>query len=321
MLNVIEQATIERRFGRIQEQLEEVELFLAGNPVSVIRIKDASITDAQIDDLSITNAKFADLAITNAKITSIDAGDFTAGTLNAARIGAGIITADKLNISTLSAISADVGTITGGSITGVTITGGTVRTASSGERIEMTASPNAMRFYNSGGTEKYRFDPDGLKIYDIGTHWYKFSTGTFWASFFKASSTQTTFQVGGSIDFDFISGQSGGDMQLVAADDQINIWPSGNVRINGSVKTAIVPTKQGYRALYCLEAPEVWFFDFIKDKFDPIFSEVTEGEINALTTDQGELLVFRKRKGFLNTRFEKKTAVQFDKNNKFWGAV
>lgn len=322
-LNVIELAKIERQLANIEQSLQRVEAFFVGVPVDSLRIADLAVDTANIADLSATNAKFASLAITNAKMTSVDAAKFTAGTLSADRIAAGSITAAKLSVSTLSAIAVNVGTITGGSITGNTITGGTVRTASSGARAEMTGSPNALRLFNSSSDVKYQFDPDGLKINDIGTHWYRFSDGTFWGSFFMTTTTQVTLQAGGSVDLDFISGQSGGDLQIVSASNQINIWPGGGgqVYVNGSPKAAIVPTKSGYRALYCLESPEVWFFDFVKDlnNIDDTFLDVTSSEQNVLKTDQGEYLVFRKRKGHEDTRFEQKTLEQFNSNNKFWG--
>lgn len=71
--------------------------------------------------------------------------------LTADNIAANTITANELFINTLSSISADIGTITAGSISGVTITGGLFRTATSGQRIEMStsAAANEIRFYNS----------------------------------------------------------------------------------------------------------------------------------------------------------------------------
>lgn len=321
--NTIGSVSIDRQLQKIEQSLRQVELFLIGKPIGSIRIGTATITSAHIANLSVTNAKFIDAAITNAKITTVDAGKFTTGSLSADRIAANSITAEKLDVDELSAISTNVGTITSGAITGNTITGGVVQTGTSGDRVEMSASPNAMRLYDSGGVEKYRFDPDGLKMYDTGTHWYRFSDGTFWGSFFMASSTETVLQAGGSIDLDFISGQSGGDIQLVSANDEINVFPggSGQVFVNGSAKAAILNTSGGYKALYCLESPEVWFFDIAKDErsIDPVFLEATEGDMNMLNTDQGELLVFRRRRGFGVTRFEAKTVEQFDRNNQFWG--
>lgn len=95
-----------------------------------------------------------------------------------------------------------------------------------------------------------------------------------------------------------------------------------NVKItNGAfVKTAIVPTSKGHKALYCAESPEVWFFDFCdsRETIDPLFLEVTEGKMRFIKLEDGGYQVWRRRKGFENTRFEAKTAEQFQKNNDFW---
>lgn len=323
MLNTLDAATIQQKLAIVSGKLSNVEAFLKGSYISSARIKNASIIEANIADLSITNAKFADAAVTNAKINDVSATKFTAGTLDAARIAAGSITATKLNVSTLSAIAADVGTMTAGSITGITITGGTIRTNTSGDRAEMTSSPNALILYD-GGTARVRFDPEALKLDDRAIHWYDFGTGTFYASYFKSGTSNITLQVGGTADFLIGNGTSGGDISVQAPSDQINVWPgtNGDLYVNGSPKAAIVRTKErGYRALFCLESPEVWLFDFAKDleSIDPLFLEATEGKQNILKTDQGEFLVFAHRKDFGAVRFEHKTVEQFNKNNEFWG--
>lgn len=321
-LNVIEKATLDRKISRVTEVLQEVEAFFAGKQIQTARIGDATIGTANIADLAVTNAKIADLAITNAKIGSVDAGDFTAGTISADRIGAASISVAKLDIEELSSISTNVGTITAGTITGNTVTGGTVRSASSGSRIEMSASPNAIRFYD-GSTQKNRIDSDGMAL-NMPAYILD-SSNTYKCSMFlnnSALGANWYIQAGNCDSFDIIQGTSGGDINFVAANGNIQVeTPNGETRINGSAKTAIVPTSQGYNALYCLESPEVWLFDFAKDidSIDKIFLENTEGEKNILKTDQGELLVFRRRKGFGNTRFEQKTLKQFKENNRFWG--
>jgi len=93
---------------------------------------------------------------------------------------------------------------------------------------------------------------------------------------------------------------------------------SASIQLNGTDKTAIVSTSQGYNALYCAESPEVWFFDFCetKKKIDPMFLEVTEGEMKFIKCDKG-YQVWRKRKGHANKRFENKTVLQFYKNESF----
>lgn len=91
------------------------------------------------------------------------------------------------------------------------------------------------------------------------------------------------------------------------------------INLNGTDKLAIVPTKDGHKALYCAEAPEVWFFDFCKSKedVDPLFLEVTEGEKKFIKVEGGGYQVWRRRKGHGNKRFESKTAKQFEANERF----
>jgi len=96
-------------------------------------------------------------------------------------------------------------------------------------------------------------------------------------------------------------------------------FENGNVLTMSSSKSAIVPTHDGYRALYCAESPEVWFFDFVesKDRMDTLFEEVTVGEKHFIKTEGGQYLVFAKRKGHEHKRFEYKTEAEFIKNEEF----
>lgn len=94
------------------------------------------------------------------------------------------------------------------------------------------------------------------------------------------------------------------------------------IQVNGTNKTAIVPTSQGYRALYSMESPEVWFMDFYDPAkgIDPMFKEVTEGEsyfVNAHDSlGKRFIQVWRRRKGHPE-RFEEKTPEEFAQNEKF----
>lgn len=102
---------------------------------------------------------------------------------------------------------------------------------------------------------------------------------------------------------------------------------------NGHLKTAIVLTSRGYRALYTNESPEVWFSDFCYGKRkwwkfwtqeydinpDPLFLETIEGELIIIPTVTKNIVqIWGHRKGYKNIRFEKKTKQQYIKNNKFW---
>ena len=111
---------------------------------------------------------------------------------------------------------------------------------------------------------------------------------------------------------------NGGGIRISADGDINNLC--ANFNINGSAKTAIVPTSDGYKALYTNESPEVWFMDFCesKEKIDLTFLEVTSPPYHFIKCEGGEYQVWGKRKGMEHLRFESKTQEQFDKNNAFW---
>jgi hypothetical protein len=101
-----------------------VALQLGGNALA--NISANSITSGTIDASVIT-------------VSNLDAGNITAGSISASRITTGTISA---SIS-----------ITSATITGSTITGGTIRTAASGQRIQLsTTDANRIYFYGSGTT-------------------------------------------------------------------------------------------------------------------------------------------------------------------------
>jgi len=321
-LNTINFTTVDRKLLDISQALSQVELFFAGVPVSSVRIKDASITNAKIANLSVVNANFANLAITNAKITSVDATDITVGTLSADRIASSSITADKLDVTELSAISADVGTLTAGTIQSNTVTGGLVRTASSGARVELNSSGNVMTFFDGSNNTKIKVDANG--IYMNGITVDLIGSGPVFKARLGRRSTGDLELIAFANDLVVGNSTGSGKISLVSASGRVYFgYATNTVYINGTPKTAIVETDAGYKALYCAEAPDVWLMDFAKDEssIDPLFLEVTEGESNILKTDQNEILVFRRRKGFAQTRFEQKTVEQFNKNNAFWGNV
>ena len=129
---------------------------------------------------------------------------------------------------------------------------------------------------------------------------------------FDSSGVSSYFYSDGTYSFRFDGGDAHFD-GTISSDDS-SIW------LGGVEKVAIVPTTQGYRSLYCLESPEVWFIDFCesKEKIDPMFLEVTEGDIKFIQCDDGTYQIWRRRKGFGYKRFEEKTEIYFEENNKFW---
>ncbi len=112
-------------------------------------------------------------------------------------------------------------------------------------------------------------------------------------------------------------------------------------------KEAIVPTAQGPRALYCMESPEVWFFDILRVALgtqpggvpvDPLFMEViaphtlcllaayppvpvqlSEGVLHLPAgTGHVTLTLAGIRQGCEGRRFEPRTLAQMQLNNQRW---
>lgn len=79
-----------------------------------------------------------------------------ADAVTANEILANTITGTEITGTILSGIFANLGTIVSGSMTSVTITGGIIRTAASGERVEMVDStPTRVAWANTSGVIKY----------------------------------------------------------------------------------------------------------------------------------------------------------------------
>lgn len=119
---------------------------VAANAIDTLNLINSAVTEIKVATSAITNTKIADGSITTPKLT--------ANVITSNEILAGAVTAVKINVALLSAISANLGTITAGSIDAVTITGGTItgsilKTATSGERVEID-STNGIRIYDSG---------------------------------------------------------------------------------------------------------------------------------------------------------------------------
>lgn len=124
-------------------------------PITETKISDNAITTPKINALAITAAKIAADAITAAKILagSITGDRLTAGTITATQIAGGTITAAKIAAGTITATEIQAGAITGtklsaDAIDGKTITGSLIRTAASGQRIELNSSQDRVLFYS-----------------------------------------------------------------------------------------------------------------------------------------------------------------------------
>lgn len=310
-LNVIEQSRITRTMAGLYERLQRAEAYFAGVTIPTVRIGDAVITNAKIANLSVTTAKIANATIENAKFDTLDASKITADTLDADRIGAGTIVASKLSVSTLSAITANLGSVNAGSVSGVTVTGGTVRTNSSSSRVEMSSSPERFTVWDSGNR---RIVLGGGVIIFYGTSAVRLSNGGNLLSQWDASSSSFNFISTSASQGILINNDGSGDIYIVA-NDIVNL-NAPTVRLDTGSKSAILPLAGGYRSVYCAEAPDIWFMDFHKKKIDPMFEEVTEGQSYEFKCIDGTKLTLRHRKGFEKVRFQKKTSIEAERNQR-----
>jgi hypothetical protein len=214
------------------------------------------------------------------KISAAGAVNFTTGTFS----------------GTLSAAAGTLGTITAGTITSSSqISVGGIAMVGNGIAVDNT---QLIAFKDTGG------NLDGT---------IQMSSGNLFS----------VLNLGGKAQF----GSTDNDVILKAHNAEVLLGDSdGKIRVNSPIivggvdKSAIVPVKDGYRALYCMESPEVWFMDIAnsKDNIDPMFNEVTTGEKEFIKTESGKYLVFAKRKGHENKRFELKTEKEYHSNNDFW---
>jgi len=306
------------------------------------------------------NADYIDAGTLNASIvnvTNLNATNLTTGTLSVDRLGANTITANKLNISQLSAISADCGTLTAGNISADLITSGTLVVGGvghtdaiilqqdpggtgtklrwvGGSRIWSDNSNNmgynaiggTLIFY-SNSTEKMQVNSGGINVDGhVSCKSLYLNQGQGEGDIRKVDVihgfNDLIFTVGdgaSSDDFKFRDGNGTQVARIVHNTGKIYSL-SSNINLGGTDKSAIMPTSEGYKALYCMESPEVWFMDFVEDKehLDPLFLEVTEGDSKFIKCDDGTYQVWRRRKGAGNKRFESKTEEEAIHNNKFW---
>lgn len=90
------------------------------------------------------------------------------------------IIGDTVTTSYVNALSITAGSVAAEDITGTTITGKTVRTASSGQRVQMSGSTNDLRVYDSSGELRMKLDNDLMQFYNEagGTSGSIFATDT-----------------------------------------------------------------------------------------------------------------------------------------------
>jgi hypothetical protein len=130
----------------------------------------------------------------------------------------------------------------------------------------------------------------------------------------------------GNGDYNFLKSGGGNGARIEWSTGKIHSF-SSTIDLGGSDKSAIVPVDDEFRALYCMESPEVWFMDFVDTvhDIDPMFETVTEGQkyfVPCYGEDMRQhFQVWRRRKGHANKRFELKTKQEFEANERFLQAA
>lgn len=291
-------------------------------------------------------------AQTAGQVTTIVGNVVTTGYVNALNVTANSVNAGWVYANTIQANQIQALTINANQITAGTITVGGTNQPTSLVINQSSLTGNA-RLGWQGGSRMWEDSSSSIGINSIGTMYIYVNSSQ---KLIIPSNGQTTMEGGANmtgnlnvsngwtthltgqlnVDYDYVNLSSQtfrlADMGLTSSKTAANQgqlrWGNGATivvdatgswfHINGNDKSAIVPTRDGYHALYCVEAPEVWFFDFCKDKkhIDPMFIEVTEGEMRFIKCDVG-YQVWRRRRGHAHKRFEPKTFLQFIKNERF----
>jgi len=320
---------------------------LQANSVTANEIATNAITAGKISANAVESDKIAANAITSVKIL---AGSVTANKINVTTLAA--ITA---NLGTITAGSINAALVTITNLNANNITTGTIRAGGSGQPdaivLVRDSGGTGTKLRWEGGSRMWADASNRIGINSLGSPMYIYVDSS--ERVIIPSSGQVTLRGGAYVDghLNVNNGtlrvnngnivwydsklESGKDRYVFkdsSGNEKISLRPDGSnssLRMNGyelrltSNKTAIVPTSSGYRALYCIESPEVWFMDFFEEgtKPDPMFDEVTEGKSYFVPCYDGNgdkfLQVWRRRAGHAHHRFDYKTLGEFEQNERF----
>lgn len=319
-----------------------------GNSISVTNLNASAITAGTIDasvisvtHLNASNITSGTINASTINITNINASNITSGTINASLISVTNLSADNIVTGTLTVGSGGATSIyikrsTAYSDAFLRWEGGTRIWSDGSNRLGINSIGSPAIIYVDSN-QKIAIPSSGQTVFDGGVN----SKGNFNVSDNYAS--HFTGEV--RLDTNYIKLSASGDAKLLTVNDmgvtffkdsverggltwgngaQLKVDKTGKwFMINGNAKEAVVPTSQGYKALYCVESPEVWFMDFCEKKdgeyqLDPLFKEVTKPPYRYLKTEEeGIYQVWGKRKGHEKKRFEERTKKQFQQNEKF----
>ena len=181
---------------------------IAANAVTAAKIFAGAVTTEKIAALAVTAAELAANAVTAVKIAAnavtaekINAGAVTTDKLDALavtaeKIAAGAIIADKIaaNAITTAKLAADA-------IDGMTITGALIRTAASGQRMQLDI--NGLRAFDSGNVQRALLASSSGGLLLSGT-----------LTSYTGGNTERAVLSNGALTFDYVGSPGAGTMTL-----------------------------------------------------------------------------------------------------------
>lgn|SRR3990167_2940376 len=314
-------------------------------------LQDNAVTNTKVNNLSANKITSGTIDAGTINVINMNAGNISSGTMSFNRASGGtLVLGGTANGNGLMQILNTAGTtIVKGDNLGHHYYG------TSGTQELVGVDSLGFHAYNSGGTKLYDINTNGIFGYGTSTGVLRFRTDdSATASYgFMGQLSGSAFYFASGQNNDIFSYAD--KSNLISADVDVYITADNDIIIesdadvNGGAmyfrnnasnvylfydqsagvyrnltmnanKTAIMPTSEGYRALYCVESPEVWFMDFVdkKDELDLLFLEVTVPPYKYIRCDDNTYQVWGKRKGKEGVRFEKMTQEQFNQNDKFW---
>lgn len=287
--------------------------------------------------------------IDQAYIGNLSANKITTGILDAAIVSVINLNASNINTGSLNAASINVTNLNANNITS-----GNYLVGNSGQPNQIIIRRNGSNGFLTweGGNKIWSDENQFMGFTANGERFYFYTGGTTYALFQRGAQAEfyagikaaagSNINADGDIKANGRLKSNQNTMELngknVTFWNTSEFYLSGStpkVKIGGNEKTAIVPTSKGYKALYCMESPEVWFMDFCfatrenpmwmfwKKQYtyhiDPLFREVAVPPYHFMPTMRSDIFqVWGRRLGHTHKRFGKKTKRQFLKNERFY---
>jgi len=334
---------------------------IADNAISTPKLQANSVVANVIASNAVVASKISAGAVEADKIATnaVTANKIQAGAVSADKISVSNLAAINANLGTITAGSINAALVTITNLNANNITTGTIRVGASGQPDAIilsrdTGGTGTKLRWEPGGSRMWADTSNRIGINSIGSPMFIYVNsseklaipqsgqtsmrgGIFCDGNLNVADNQTiriqqfghlqmgNFRLEGGFNRYVFKDGDGNERFSITPDSS----PNTRINMNGyslrltSNKTAIMPVDDGYKALYCIESPEVWFMDFRKvdEMEDETFTKVTDGKRfyqKVFDEDGVEYVqVWRRRKGHADLRFEDKTEEEFIQNEKF----